>query len=142
MKRPVKPDQRNPVKAESKTIPVVEENLRIDKQVIDTGSVNLAKEVEEKNVVVEGMVTHDHITIERVKVNKPVQTAPPPVRYEGDRMIVSVVKEEIVVEKRLVLVEELHITKEKVKDKTEQPVTLRKEKVFIERNSDQGSDSK
>jgi stress response protein YsnF len=55
-----------------------------------------------------------------------------PVRYEGDTMIVSVLEEVLVVEKRLMLKEELHIRKRRVERHQPQCVTLRHEEARVE----------
>jgi uncharacterized protein (TIGR02271 family) len=128
-----------PSTTEKATIPVVEERLSVGAQVVETGSVRLKKDIEEREVIVDASLAHDHVTIERIKVNRPVATAPPAVRYEGDTMIVSVLQEEIVVQKQLVLIEELRITKQSVQEHTETPVILRKEKISIDQDSDKGA---
>jgi stress response protein YsnF len=48
-------------------------------------------------------------------------------------MIIPVVREVLVVEKRLLLVEELHVTKTQVQKQETQHITLRKEEVIVER---------
>jgi uncharacterized protein (TIGR02271 family) len=119
----------------SRIIPVVEEQLRVNKQLIDIGSVAVKKNVEEKRAVVSGEIVYDDIRVEHVRVNKPLKTVPPAVRYEGNTMIISVIEEELVVQKRLVLVEEVRITKTKSKRHVEKPVKVRKEKVSVSRKS-------
>ena len=61
-----------------------------------------------------------------------VETAPD-VRTEGDLTIVPVVEEVLVVEKRLVLKEELHIRRTSQTEVVEVPVTLRKQRAVVER---------
>lgn len=118
------------------TIPVVEENVRVDKQIIETGtSYTVSKHVEEKQVQIDTELISDEIHVKHIPVNKPVSAAPPGVRYEGDTMIVSVVQEELVLQKRLVLVEEIHITKRKNTKHVQEPVTLRKENVSVTKNT-------
>ena len=68
----------------------------------------------------------------RVPVNRFVETAPQ-VRYEGETMIVPVLREVVVVEKRIELIEELHITKRTIQTQVSQQVTLRTEEVTVER---------
>lgn len=51
------------------------------------------------------------VHVEHKPINKYVDSNLAPVRYEGDTMIVSVLKEVVVVEKKTLLVEELHIKK-------------------------------
>src|SRR5207248_4822971 len=55
------------------------------------------------------------------------------IRYEGDVMIVPIVEERLVTERRLVLTEELHIRREVTTRRVPQQVVLRKEQVAVER---------
>ncbi|WP_230680275.1 YsnF/AvaK domain-containing protein [Pontibacter sp. 172403-2] len=139
--RPLQPDAEirqtaEPGDAEvlpvSEVIPVIEEQIRIDKQVIETGSVHIAKKVHEESVNVDAPTVHEEVSVERVPINRQVEAAPE-VRYEGDVTIIPVMREEAVVIKRLVLVEELHITKRMVRTHEQQQVTLRREEVNINR---------
>ena len=70
--------------------------------------------------------------IERVPVNRVVE-GPIPVRYEGDTMILSLLEEVLVVETRLLLKEEVHMTTRRTETHTPARVTLRHEDVTIER---------
>ena len=116
----------------SEVIPVIEEQIRIDKQVVETGSVHIAKKVHEENVTIDTPTAHEEVNVERIAINKEVEAAPE-VRYEGDTTIIPVMREEAVVVKRLVLVEELHITKRTVRTHEQQQVTLRREEININR---------
>jgi uncharacterized protein (TIGR02271 family) len=125
------------------TIPVMEEQVKVGKKVMETGRIRLTKQVHEEEVTVDERITSEEVEVERVPINKFVEAPPPAVRYEGDRMIISVLREVLVVEKRLELVEELHLTKRKVESGEPQKVTLRKEEVSVHRvdgtNQSQGS---
>jgi len=66
-------------------------------------------------------------------VNRVVSVAPE-VRHEGDVMIVPVLEEVLVVEKRLMLREELRITRRKDEAREPQRVTLRTEQVEVTRD--------
>jgi stress response protein YsnF len=72
------------------------------------------------------------VQVKRVPVNQVVD-GPVPVRHVGNTMIVSLLEEVLVVEKRLMLKEELHITREQVETYKPQRVTLRSEEAIIER---------
>jgi stress response protein YsnF len=67
-----------------------------------------------------------------VPVNRPVD-AVPEVRYEGDTMIIPLVEEVVVIEKRLVVKEELHITKRQSEREYTDTVTVRRDDVTVER---------
>lgn len=74
----------------------------------------------------------EDIQIERVPVNRWL-TEPASVRYEGDIMIIPVMEEVPVVEKRLRLKEELRVTKRQITTQRTEPVRLRTEEVQVER---------
>lgn len=141
-------NERNPNNRETpadfgsqKTIPVVEEQLRVEKRIVDTGSLHVMKDIEEKEVVIDTTLTEDALEVKRIPMNRPVEGTPPPVRYEGDTMIISVVQEEIVLHRRLVLTEEVHITKKRIQRDIQHPVTLKKEKISFEHDRHAGADS-
>ncbi|WP_237144036.1 YsnF/AvaK domain-containing protein [Pontibacter pamirensis] len=116
-----------------RVIPVVEEQIRVHKKTVETGSVHVSKDVHEEEVTVDVPTVHEEVNVERIAINKYVDSPPPPVRHEGDVMIISVLEEEVVVTKRLKLVEEVHVTKRKHETKENQHITLRKEEVKVNR---------
>ncbi|WP_255478770.1 YsnF/AvaK domain-containing protein [Rufibacter sp. XAAS-G3-1] len=120
---------------QSMTIPVIEERVHLDKQVVEKGSVRIIKSVTEQEVPVNIPLIQEEHDIQRVPINEYVDTPPPPVRYEGDTMIIPIVQEVMVVQKRLMVVEELHITKNRVQTHDVQQVSLRKEEIRVERIS-------
>lgn len=114
-----------------KNIPVIEEKVKVDKKTIETSTVRVIKKVREEDVTVDLPVIKEEVDVERIPVNRYVDV-PPAVRHEGDTMIVPVMKE--VIEKRLILVEEVRITKRRMETEVnQQQVTLRKEEVSVER---------
>jgi uncharacterized protein (TIGR02271 family) len=117
--------------SETVTIPVVVEELEVQKREVETGRVRITKVVQEHEEVVDEPLLQEEIDVRRVPVNRPVD-GPIPIRYSGDTMIVSLLEEVLVVEKRLVLKEELHITKRQVEVHKPQQVTLRREEAIVE----------
>ena len=117
---------------EEAVVPIVQEELHIEKQKVETGRVRLTKTVQEREVVVTEPFMQEHIQIERVSVNRWL-SEPASVRYEGDIMIIPVMEEVPVVEKRLRLKEELRVTKRQITTQRSEPVRLRTEEVQVER---------
>jgi uncharacterized protein (TIGR02271 family) len=113
-------------------LPVVEETLTVDTRPVETGRVRIRKVVHEREELVDPPLRRDEVIIERVPVNRIVE-GPLPVRYEGDTMIISLVEEVLVVDTRLLLTEEVHITTRRTETHTPKRVTLRHEDVTIER---------
>ena len=113
-------------------IPVVEEEARIDKREVVTGRVRIRTRVEEAEETVRGTLDEEVVEVERVPVDRIVDAAPA-VRQDGDVTIIPVMEEVLVVEKRLVLKEELHVRRRRTQEAVEVPVTLRRERVEVER---------
>lgn len=118
--------------SEQARVPVLDENLHVGIRKVETGRLRASKKVHEEDLIVSGPVTNDELSIERIPLNTYIDTAPQ-VRYEGDTMIIPVVEEEVVVQTRLKLVEEVRITRRQVERTVERPVTLRKEEIVVER---------
>ena len=118
----------------SVTIPVIEETVHLEKKIIETGKVKISKIVNVDTETFNLVHIQDDIQIERIAINEFVQSPPPPLRYEGDTIIIPVLKEVMVTEKRLLLIEEVRITKRKVESKEIQEVVLRKEEIKVQRS--------
>ena len=127
--------------AVERTLPAIEEQVRIDKVAVDRGGYRVTKRVEVREEIVEEELFRDEVSIERrpVGTTLPAGSAPVP-RYDGDTLVIPVLVETVVVEKRLLLVEELRITRTPITERSRQPVTLRAERMTIERlDPDPGS---
>lgn len=113
-------------------VPVVEETLNVEKQSIPLGAVRVSKTTHQEQVTVDEPIIDEQVEVEHVTVNQYVDS-PVDVRYEGDKIIVPLLEEVLVVQKRLLLREELHITKRRVERHEPQEYTLRRDEVNIER---------
>ena len=89
-------------------LPVIEEVLDVHTRRVVTGTVRITKTVQEREVLVDEPQWREDVEITRVPVQRVVD-GPIPVRTEGDTTIISLVEEVLVIEKRLMLVEELHL---------------------------------
>jgi uncharacterized protein (TIGR02271 family) len=113
-------------------IPVVEETARIDKREVQTGRVKVHTVVETSEQMVREALSSQNVKVTRVPVDQPVTTVPV-IRTENGITIVPVLEEILVVEKRLILREELHIKQEVSHETVEVPVSLRKQRAVVER---------
>ena len=121
-----------PTPVETTVIPVIEESARIEKTVVETGRVVIRKTVHHETQTVDVPTQEEQVQVTRVPLNQVVET-PPDVRQEGDTMIIPVLREEVVVTTRLVLVEELHVRKRTLTLNHPQEVALRREEIHYER---------
>ncbi len=116
-------------------IPLVEERLSIEKRQVESGRVRVRISVAEREERVPVDLAHDEVEVERVAKNVVVSELPG-VRLEGNITIIPVVEEVVVIEKRLVLVEEIHVRRKTATTTEVIPVTLRSEQVAIERDGE------
>ena len=113
-------------------IPIVVERATIEKQIVPTGRVRITCRVEERLEMLRDELTAQTVDVERVAVNREVDT-PPGIRTEGELLIIPVIEQRLVVEKRWVVTEELHVRRREHIEAVEIPVELRSTHVSVER---------
>lgn len=113
-------------------IPVIVEEARVRKQRTVSGRVRINKHVDTREEVVNPPLYREEVRVEHVPVDRWVEK-PPEVRSEGDTLIIPVLEEVLVVEKRLKLKEEVRVTRQKVETRQPRSVMLRSERVDVER---------
>ena len=113
-------------------VPVLVEELEVQKRLVETGKVRITKVVHERETLVDEPLFQDKVAITRVPIQRVVD-GPVPVREENGTTIISIVEEVLVVEKRLMLREEIHIRQQRIETHQPQRVTLRSEEVQVER---------
>jgi len=116
----------------SMTFNVMEEQAQVHKEVVEDTKVRILKKVHEEEAAVDISARSETVKVERIPVDKYVDTTPS-IRYEGNTTIIPVVQEVVVVQKRLLLVEEVHITKQISTTQEEKSIPLRREEGVVER---------
>jgi uncharacterized protein (TIGR02271 family) len=117
---------------EPMVVPVLVEELEVQKRVVETGKVRITKVVHERETLVDEPLVRENVAISRVPMQRVVE-GPIPIREDNGTTIISVVEEVLVVEKRWMLREESHIRKRRTETHQPQPITLRSEEVQVER---------
>lgn len=123
---------RDAARRDTMVLPVVQEELAVDRQAVETGIVRVRTTTSEREEIVGMPVEREDVIVERVAVNRPVD-APLEVRQEGDVTIVPVHEEVVVVQRQLMLKEELHIRRRVSTVDATRPVVLRRQDVTVER---------
>ena len=123
----VKPDDH--VEA---VIPLAEELLRVSKRLVETGKVRISLTTETVEEIVRETLRTRRAEVERVPIDRKV-TEVPQTRQEGDVMIVPVVEEILVVERRLLLKEEIRLRLVDGEQTLEQSVMRRVQRAMVER---------
>ena len=123
---------------DDRTIPLYAEQIEVRKAAVISDHVRVRTSVDERSVLVEEQLERGGLQIERMAVDRPVTTAPEP-RQEGETLVVSVVEERLVVEKRLFVVEEVRISRTSTTEHVAIPETVRTMRAAIERTDQPSS---
>ncbi|NHZ92439.1 DUF2382 domain-containing protein [Massilia sp. CCM 8733] len=117
------------------TVPLHREELRVGTRVVDTGrGVRIHKSVGEHLHQIDETLLYDELDVRHVSVDRIVPLSEAPVaRQEGDTLIVPVVEEVLVTERRLRTKEEVHITRTRRTRTQGGTVMLRAEDIVVER---------
>ena len=115
-------------------IPVVQEELQVGRCVVETGhGVRLHKTVTEEALRIDETLMRQEMNVERVPIDAWVDGALPERRQEGETLIIPVLEEVLVVEKRVRLKEEIRITARARQHPASEQVVLRQEHLSVER---------
>lgn len=113
-------------------LPIIKEEMVIDKHIVENAKVLISKKIINEEINTSIPVFREEVVIEKIQINAFVEGVAPVTRVEGEKTIIPILKEVYV--KRLLLVEELHITKLKTTSNIDINETLRREEVIVERN--------
>lgn len=120
---------------ETVAIPVIEEELSLHRETVETGRVRVRTVPSERSVAIDEPLHRSDVVVERTPIDREI-SGTPDVREEGDTLIVPVVEERLV--KRLFLVEEVRLTRRASTQHFEQTVNLRSQQVVVEREDESG----
>jgi uncharacterized protein (TIGR02271 family) len=120
-------------------VPLVEETLEVGRRVITTGGVRVLRSIDTRKVTVDEPLRRETVRVERVPVERLLEgTEPPAPRQEGDTLVIPVVEEVLVVERRLFLREELRVHRTSETFHAPQEHVLRSERMSVIRTDAEG----
>lgn len=126
---------------EEQVIQVVAEELNIETERVVRGVVRVHKRVETREEIVNTTLSQEKVTIDHIPVNKVLEEQNiPKIRQENGVLIIPVIEEVLVIEKRLLLREEVRISRNRTKQNIPKKVILRREVVDIERSEPDGTE--
>ncbi len=117
---------------ETLTLALLAEQLAVTRRRVEHGVVRVTAVTREHEQLVDEALTQERIEVERVPVGRTVD-AVPPIREEGDTTVMPVVEEVVVVERRLVLKEEVRIRRVRSTERHRETVVLRTQEAVITR---------
>jgi uncharacterized protein (TIGR02271 family) len=118
-------------------VPLIEEELKVNKSWAQAGEVVLRKVVSTSTEEVPVELGYEEVQVDRVAVNRELgegETAGP--RQDGDVWVIPVVREELVVLKRRVVTEEIRVTKHRATREETIREEVRREDLKVETAGD------
>jgi len=113
-------------------IPLLAEEIAVAKQTVETGRVQVARITHEREQLIDELLSRQTAEIERVPIGQHVDTMPA-VREEGDTIVIPIVEEVLVIERRLFLKEEVCVRRVSSTDRHRESMTLRHHEAIVTR---------
>jgi uncharacterized protein (TIGR02271 family) len=117
---------------EDPTLRLLAEEVQVTKETVETGRVHVSTQTHEREVLIAEDLARERVEIEKVPVGRRIN-AVPEVRQDGDTTIVPVVEEILVVERHLMLKEEIRIKRVRTIERHQETVVLRHQEAVVTR---------
>ena len=121
---------RTPAEPGETILPLFAEEVAVSKQVVETGRVQVTRVTHEREQLVDELLAHRTAEIERVPIGRHVDTMPG-VREEGDTVVIPIVEELLVIERRLFLKEEVRVRRVSSTERHQESVVLRHHEALV-----------
>ena len=108
------------------------EELSVAKETVETGRLRVSKQTRTREAFVNESLLSEQAEVETIPVGRQIFEMPT-VRHEGDTIIIPIVEEVLHTERRLILKEEVKITRRKKTEQFQDRVTLRYQEAVITR---------
>ena len=131
------PKRGSPDGDAGRVIPVAREEAHVSKREVETGRVHIEKRLVEREQTVEALLRSEQVDVERVARDEEVDGPLAP-REERDCLVIPLVEEFVVVQKRWRLTGELRIRRRVAEHPYEERVALRAEDVRVVRTDRTG----
>jgi uncharacterized protein (TIGR02271 family) len=125
-------DDRAPDKTGETVFPLLAEEIEVSKQVVETGRVQVARVTHEREQLIDELLEHETVEIFRTPIGRQVDRVPP-IIDEGDVVVIPVVEEVLVIERRLLLKEEVRVRRVRSTERHQESVTLRHHEAVVTR---------
>jgi uncharacterized protein (TIGR02271 family) len=124
---------------DDETLKLLAEEISVDRHEVETCRVGVKRVTLEREEVVDVPITREQVVVERVPVGLRID-AIPAIRHDGDTIIIPVVEEVLIVERRLMLKEEFHVKRVSTTERYQERVTLRHQEAVVTRTQPEASE--
>ena len=115
------------------TLRLLAEEVHVAKETRETGRVHVSTQTHEREALIAEDLARERVEIETIPVGRRIN-AVPEVRQDGDTTIVPVVEEILVVERHLMLKEEIRIKRVRTIERHQETVVLRHQEAVVTRS--------
>jgi uncharacterized protein (TIGR02271 family) len=105
-------------------MPLLREDVVVTKRPVNTNRVVVRRVTREHSEPIAALLAHEGVEITRVPVDRRIDRMPD-VRQDGDALVIPIVEERLVVERRLFLKEEVRVRRVRARATHRETVTLR-----------------
>jgi uncharacterized protein (TIGR02271 family) len=109
---------------DSGVLRLLAEEAKVSRQTVETGRVRVAKVTRTRDHLVDEVLGRTAVEVNRVPIGRLIETMPA-IKEDGDVTVIPIVEETFVVQRRLMLKEELHIRRVHTTERFQQTVKLR-----------------
>jgi uncharacterized protein (TIGR02271 family) len=128
-----RPDRdSDPEKTGETVIPLLAEEVTVSKESVETGRVQVSRITREREQLIDELLAHQTVEIDRTPIGRQVETMPA-IKEEGDTIVIPIVEEVLVVERRLLLKEEVRVRRVRSTQQHRESVTLRHHEAVVTR---------
>lgn len=133
----------SPPASDPNVLQLLTEELTVGRTRVETGRVRVRVRTHRRTKAVDVSTVRHDVVVERVPIGLEVEAMPAP-RQDGDTIIVPVVEEVLVLERKLILKEEVRIRRVRTSDDRQALVELRHQEATVERvpKAPSGDDSR
>jgi uncharacterized protein (TIGR02271 family) len=130
---PTSNDEQRANDAGETVLPLLAEELAISKQVVETARVQVARVTHQREQLIDELLARETAEIERTPIGRQVDAMPAVREEEDDTIVIPIVEEVLVVERRLFLKEEVRIRRVRSTERHQETVTLRHHEAVVTR---------
>jgi uncharacterized protein (TIGR02271 family) len=123
------------------TLQLLAEELSVTKETRETGRVRISTRTHEREALINEDLARERVEIETIPIARRID-AVPQVRQEGDTTIIPVVEERLIVDRQLVLKEEIRVTRVRTMEHHQEKVPLRQQEAVVTRYRPEATDEK
>ena len=113
-------------------IPLLAEEVTVSKQTVETGRVQVSRITHEREQLIDELLAHEAVEIDRIPIDRRIDTMPS-IREEGDTVVIPIVEEVLVIERRLLLKEEVRVRRVRATERHRESVSLRYHEAVVTR---------